>query len=198
MSGRRSNSFHSILASYLLAAGEKAKPWGGRTWWIETQLWGCLEGAALLPMGTAALTSVLAEGKAGFAPWLCLCVCSDCFITARQANLREFGSFIQTHLFWVHPRAENFDWEFCKAPFNSFNSSVNKQQPHLATAWLISFPSNPPGFILLYFLFTFSASSDIFFLFWLRQTVKNSDRIAVCVCKINTTRLEIFPSPFFD
>lgn len=175
MSGRKSNSFLSILASYLPAAGEKAKPCRGRAWWMQTQLWGCLEGAALLPSlwaqphshqcllgvklslshGSASVSAVTALSPPGRQTWgslavLCRPIYSECILV---------------------PSAENFDWEFREAPFNSFNSSVNKQRPPLATtAWLISFPSNPPGFVLLYFLFTFSASSDIFSFFsWGRQ-----------------------------
>lgn len=100
--------------------------------------------------------------------WLLSMTMADCVSSpptqGKPQAIQRFdpGTFVPVHPHAIHTLLrKKMIGNFIRHPFNSFNSSVNRQLPLLGNCLTHFLPEQPAGFTLQYFLFTFSTSPDI-------------------------------------
>ena len=121
---------------------------------------------------TVPTSPVFAEGRNGFVLWL-LTPVHDCgrpsvlslLAQGKPQAIQGFDSdafILSASSCHPHSAQKILIGNFIRHPFNSFNSSVNRQLPLLSNCLTHFLSEQSSGFTLQYFLFTFSTSSDIF------------------------------------
>lgn len=110
---------------------------------------------------TVSTLPVFTEGRNGFVLWLLTPLHDHGWLCFFSTNTRQ-TSGDSVHLHAIHTLLrKKMIGNFIRHPFNSFNSSVNRQLPLLGNCLTHFLPEQPAGFALQYFLFTFSTSPDI-------------------------------------